>query len=476
MIKTKHIFIIFFLVIAYIQVNANKLDSLKKSYTTETDKNKKVYTVGKIFYSIIDNYDTAYFYFKKYNVEFIKENNQFGLAYIQHMMGIVAMERSKYDTSINYFNKAIFIYKSINNDTACIPSYIFKGFDYYTLGNFDNAIQNYMIAINMAQKYNSLRNLSWAYSNLGLSLYSKPNPDYNKALNYYFKAIEMDKKRKTKFVNGLVLLRIGDTYLKLNNYSKAFYYLNYALHIGDSLKQETVIKWSLNGLGTYYKLKKDYKKALTIENQSLQLSKINSEIPGIINSYRNIADCYQQLNQLDLANQTIDSAITVSKINTIYQTLPEIYKLKSIICEKLVNDKDALKYYKLAETLSDSLFSIQNSKNINELETKYQTKQKEKEISFLNIQKEEEKNKKKILYFVLVFAIFVLILIAYFLIKVNKSKKIIQLQKYEVEKQKMLVDEKQKEILDSIKYAKRIQQAHLPTEVYITKNISKLKK
>jgi hypothetical protein len=48
-------------------------------------------------------------------------------------------------------------------------------------------------------------------------------------------------------------------------------------------------------------------------------------------------------------------------------------------------------------------------------------------------------------------------------------------QKKIVEEQKRLVDEKQKEVLDSIRYAKRIQQSLMPTETYISRNIRKLK-
>jgi hypothetical protein len=53
----------------------------------------------------------------------------------------------------------------------------------------------------------------------------------------------------------------------------------------------------------------------------------------------------------------------------------------------------------------------------------------------------------------------------------NKQKKLIEEQKKIVEDQKHLVDEKQKEILDSIRYAKRIQDSLLPTETYIQKKL-----
>ncbi|MBK7669428.1 MAG: hypothetical protein IPJ32_20045 [Sphingobacteriaceae bacterium] len=57
----------------------------------------------------------------------------------------------------------------------------------------------------------------------------------------------------------------------------------------------------------------------------------------------------------------------------------------------------------------------------------------------------------------------------------QKQKAIIELQKTEVEAQKNIVDEKQKELLDSINYAVRIQKAHFPTQAYIAKNLERLK-
>ena len=46
----------------------------------------------------------------------------------------------------------------------------------------------------------------------------------------------------------------------------------------------------------------------------------------------------------------------------------------------------------------------------------------------------------------------------------------------EIEAHKVLLEEKQKEIIDSITYAKRIQQSHMPTERYIHANLQRLKK
>jgi hypothetical protein len=55
-----------------------------------------------------------------------------------------------------------------------------------------------------------------------------------------------------------------------------------------------------------------------------------------------------------------------------------------------------------------------------------------------------------------------------------RSLRITRKQKQIIEQQKHLVEEKQKEILDSIHYARRIQTALLPTDKYIEKSLKRL--
>lgn len=56
-----------------------------------------------------------------------------------------------------------------------------------------------------------------------------------------------------------------------------------------------------------------------------------------------------------------------------------------------------------------------------------------------------------------------------------RSLSVTRKQKQIIEHQKKFVEEKQKEILDSIYYARRIQKSLLPTEKYIEKNFIRLK-
>ena len=137
--------------------------------------------------------------------------------------------------------------------------------------------------------------------------------------------------------------------------------------------------------------------------------------------------------------------------------------------------------------LNTALFS-----QISNLNSKYDAIKKQEEI--VKLQSENEKgmellnakdselsdNKQTIVYFILTIMVF--LMLVFFVLRSNylrkqtnktllKQKEIIESQKTEVESQKHLVEEKQKEIIDSISYAKRLQEAILPPQEFIDKHL-----
>ncbi|MDP3557570.1 MAG: SpoIIE family protein phosphatase [Bacteroidota bacterium] len=137
--------------------------------------------------------------------------------------------------------------------------------------------------------------------------------------------------------------------------------------------------------------------------------------------------------------------------------------------------------------LNTALFS-----QISNLNLKYDAIKKQEEIT--KLQSDNEKgmklinakdselsdSKQTIIYFVIIIMIF--LILVFFVIRSNflrketnktlfKQKEIIESQKTEVEAQKHLVEEKQKEIIDSISYAKRLQEAILPPQEFIDSHL-----
>ena len=141
--------------------------------------------------------------------------------------------------------------------------------------------------------------------------------------------------------------------------------------------------------------------------------------------------------------------------------------------------KDAAYYYEKTFALKDTLYNEQSSKQIEEMNVRYETEKKDKDLmlkdSEIAIQLAASKQKSLQMNALLV-VLFVILVFAFYIFRSYKQKKkaneIISIQKKEVEFQKEIIEQKQKEIIDSINYAKRIQQSLMPTEKYIA---SKLK-
>jgi cell division protein FtsX len=117
------------------------------------------------------------------------------------------------------------------------------------------------------------------------------------------------------------------------------------------------------------------------------------------------------------------------------------------------------------------------------MQTKYETEKKEQQNRALKTENElsaKTIRQQTIITYVTIAGLALALILAFFIFRGLKQQrltnKIISEQKAEVELQKHLVEEHQKEILDSIRYAKRIQKAHLPTESYVKRNIDRLKK
>ncbi|MBA3680726.1 MAG: SEL1-like repeat protein [Bacteroidetes bacterium] len=465
MIIRPYIIFLFVLVLAG-KLSASKTDSLIKEYTRQKDGLNKVYTAGRIISQFENNYDFVKSHAERFLADFKKTNNKYAETYIYYKLGSAAVEYSEYEEAKKNLQKAIVLSKELSNDSLTAVAHIRLGFTFYTIADYEAAIKTYLEGIDYASKAGKPRSISWGYNLLGLATYAKPNHDYKKALYYYFKAIEINNTINESHNSGMLLMRIGSVYTRLEDYSNATFFLDRALKLGDSLNQPVVQKWTLESLTVLYQKKGDYKKAIDVGKESLRFSLKFSEFPGIIISYRNIAENYFQLKDYKKATLAIDSSIYYSLKYGILQTLPNIYETKSSISEKTGLLNEALVYFKRASELKDSIFSVQNSKNINELEARFENNEKEKEIQFLNKEKETDNKIKNVLIIAFILALLSVALVIFILIKINTARKQMKLQKD-------IIEEKQKEILASIHYAKRIQKSLLPTEKYLERNLNR---
>jgi hypothetical protein len=160
---------------------------------------------------------------------------------------------------------------------------------------------------------------------------------------------------------------------------------------------------------------------------------------------------YRDFSRLDSAMGNYPGAYSKFKMYIVYR-------------DSLVNEGNTKKITQSQMQYKFNKISAADSvRNANEKEVKTE------QINAQNAQIEQEQAQRYVLYG----GILLVILFSGFLFS---RFKVTQKQKVIIEMQKSIVDEKQKEILDSIHYAKRIQQSLLPSDKYIEKNLKRLNK
>jgi serine phosphatase RsbU (regulator of sigma subunit)/Flp pilus assembly protein TadD len=409
------------------------------------------------------------------------------------------------------------------------------GVIYFQNGNFDSSLVFYNKALSLAEKFNYTDQRGNIIGNIGL-VYSRMG-DFNKAIEMLFKSLEFCESQNDSIGMAKKLADIGNTYQYLNKCENSIDYLKQALDIfliyNDSTGQANV----LNSLGSAFQEVKDYKNASSYYNHSLEIKLKLNDKKGALNSYINIAnlsadegnyqyalDCF--FHALDLSTQVDDKdnmAIIYNDIGAIYQKINEPDKalscyLQSLeiasqinanvmvkkcaknlseIYEELGDYKKALEYNKLYYQTRIQMSDETINAKINEIEAKYQTEKKDKELIIKDaeiIKQQADASKKAIQRNALLTGFFVILIFSVLLFRLflqkKKANKLlaaqnaeilqqkeeiiaqrdeIEAQRNEIESQRDLVTEQKehieeihKEVTDSIRYAKRIQEAVLP--------------
>ncbi|MBC7695185.1 MAG: tetratricopeptide repeat protein [Burkholderiales bacterium] len=353
---------------------------------------------------------------------------QFGNSY--HM-------ENKVDSALSYYNKALMYFQKIGNDKGIAKVYQSYAIVKRTLGDYEGAIQDSKKAYEVYDKItwtlgkvNVLNNISNAYSAL---------KKYNEAVYYSRKSFSLSKLLGDSLKYYSMMSDYGGKLIFIKKLDSAVYYINAAAPFFERNNMYAQLLLSSTNLAeAFWNIYKNT--ALTKEYyyKALKYAYISGAKDNLNVIYRELTMCY-------ILEKKSDSA--------------EVYFMKTL-------------------NLMDSTNNLNAINNINEIQTKYETEKKELQIKSqsFEIEVQEKQNKQKSL--IILFGTLALVGTGFFatmaFINFRKAKKanlIIENQKLQVElkneeitHQKELVDEKQKEIIDSINYAKRIQQAVLTGE------------
>ncbi len=370
---------------------------------------------------------------------------------------------SEYDSAMTYYTLAAEKYKLLHNNEKVFDALLLKTTALTCNNKVKEAFELNKKLIELADNLKSPDRLAAVYSKMGV-IFKKVN-DIEKSNSYFNKAVKIfTQTQNWKGIESCYLnLGVNNSTKSYNDLAIEYYERGLEINkrTGDNNKKSLF----LNGIaGVYYELS-NFEKALAYYKEALVICKQTNNNDLTADLTNNIGTVLMELNRFNEAKPYL---IEVYYISRNQKDKSELALFSSFNLAQLYEDlgdyKSALEYLNIYVNMNDSLNSTANTKNLSEIEAKYQNEKKEEQNILLN---ERLKNKSLQIYFALG-GIALLSILAFFIFRGLKEKQranvVLEEKNKIIEEKSLIVEEQHKDITDSIKYAERIQAAILPPE------------
>jgi serine phosphatase RsbU (regulator of sigma subunit)/tetratricopeptide (TPR) repeat protein len=381
--------------------------------------------VAERFY-LEDDYDNAKRYYTLSLISAKQTLNKSLIAEELSSLGDIHRLQDQNAIALNYLFQAVYLYKDLNDQPKMAHNIALIGDINRCVEHYAAALKYLNEALDISIKNKLYKDEGFCYSSIG-GVYQLQK-EYEKALSYYYKGLDLS-------------LSVNDTIRAID-----FYY-----SIGDLLIEQG-----------------KYKEALVSLNKSLELDKL-------VKDNYHTGFCYMGLAKAHLRQKQYASAIEEGLKSYAIGVSLNAPGIRADVAEVLYEAyagsgdfKNGFKYMKINHDLYDSVINTDKIKEQTEIELNYKNSYKEKQDSLLRGAQQKQKDilhdaelqQQKIFAIIgavgLLVAIVIALIVFRFYQKEKKSKQIIN-------RQKSLVDSKNKEIVDSINYARKIQQAIIPS-------------
>ena len=393
-------------------------------------------------------------------------------------IGLVYYYQGSYSKTLEYWLKALRINEELQNKAGTATYLGNIGSVYQNQADYPQALDYYFKALKLDEELGNKKGISRHLGNIGIVYLNQE--DFPKAMEYYIKALKMAEELGDK--NGIArhLGNIGTIYLNQADYSKALDYYFKALKTYEKIGDKNGIANWLGSIGAVYFQKKDFPKALDYYFRALKMGEEFGNKNLIASILGRIGSVYTTTGKFKESERYLKRAIALNEsIGLVNNYLMDAELYLSQLYDTTGQQKLALIHLKKATAIKDTLFSQENKKQLVRKEMNYEFEKKEAITKAENEKQQaiaEEKNRKqKIITWSVACGLLLVLLFASFIFRslriTRKQKQIIEIKNTETELQKKIIEEKNKDITDSIRYAKRIQDALLKEEEHISMHL-----
>lgn len=357
------------------------------------------------------------------------------------------------DSALFYANEAEKACVKPEHDKFLSKAYQLRG-DYFNIKeNYGKSTENFLNALKIEERLNNPDRIALLNDRLGI-VWSKLEK-FPKALGYYEKALKIYLRLKDSLYIAMSYSHIGTLHSsreycetrtvpqKRVDYNTAISYYEKSVALLKKLDAQTELLRDYLNLASVYNKFQMPEKALGYSLKAMDYYIREKDSSNISQTNYVLGMTYRRLKQYDKSINCFKECIdfetrrkTTEGIQFVYEQLAQTY-------EDAGDFRNSLYNYKTYMIIRDSTYNNEKSKQIFELETKYQTEKKEKEILSLTVEKQRKQRSVHILIGVLV----IIGLTGTYFISRARARTVIAEQNNKINEQKIKEMEKERQLV-----------------------------
>jgi len=309
-----------------------------------------------------------------------------GEAKVRSKLGVTYFKSGNYKKTLDEFNKTLEIYNELDNKKEAAVTLSNMGIVYNNTYEYNKAIDCYNKSLDLKRQTGDTEGVGEVMSNIGNTYYMQENLEMS--LEYYKKSLEIDEKLNNKKNIAASLNNIGVVYYDMGNYEHAIENYQKSLKIIEELGNKKEIAMSLNNLGNVNFDWSKYKKAIEYYEKSLKIKEDVNYDKGVVISLHNLGNVYSEMGNHNKAIEYYQTSVELAKKISFKDALNKNYIVLAKVYKEIRDYENAYKYLNLYNTSLFAILSTGDSKQMSEMQIKYEEETMQKDQAIEDLEKE----------------------------------------------------------------------------------------
>ncbi len=367
------------------------IDSLRSILATQAGKDRVKTLIELCWEYRFTNADTA----RLYGNEALELAKSMKIEELEvealNNIGVTHEAQGNYAQALELELIALELRRKIGDDSKTAKTLNDIGIVYDEQGNYQKALEYYFEARKIFERLQDFPKIAMVLNNIGIVL--KAQKEFKKVIGYYHQALAIYQKLGNKFGVAACHANLGSVYFNLKQYDSALIYSQKAANELEAINNKQFLAAAICNVGmALHKLKRlDEATKSLLRAEQLYIEYDNKRELAFALIY--LAGIDRESNRISQGIARAKEGLSIAeKINAKEQMMQAEMELAELYASAK-DFQQSLDHYRQYNSVKDSLYETEKSRQMAELQTRFETEKKENQIVVLR-QENELKDSK----------------------------------------------------------------------------------